>query len=86
MIHPDCVYGPELIDLMRRALEAAWSELPADTQASASKSLMAEKILRAAAVGERDMARLQASALRGNILEFNNPWRNSAKSGASRTL
>jgi hypothetical protein len=56
-------FDPETIDLMRLALDAAWTSLTRDQQASVSRMVLAERILRAAARGERDPVRLRARAL-----------------------
>jgi hypothetical protein len=57
------VFDPETIDLMRSVLDAAWASLQLEQQASVSRTLLAERILRAAQRGERDPARLRARAL-----------------------
>jgi hypothetical protein len=57
------VFDPETIDLMTSALDAAWASLLPEQQARTSRSLLAERILRATARGERDPARLRARAL-----------------------
>jgi hypothetical protein len=56
-------FDPETIELMRSALDAAWASLTPEQQASVSRSLLAQRILRAAARGERDLVRLRARAL-----------------------
>jgi hypothetical protein len=56
-------FDPETIELMRSVLDAAWASLLPEQQASVSRTLLAERILRAAARGERDPARLRARAL-----------------------
>jgi hypothetical protein len=56
-------FDPETIELMRSALDAAWASLTAKQQASVSRIVLAERILRAAARGERDVVRLRARAL-----------------------
>lgn len=57
------VFDPETIDLMRSALDAAWASLSPEQQASMSRTILAERILNAAALGERNPARLRARAL-----------------------
>jgi hypothetical protein len=57
------VSDPETIDLLRSVLDEAWSSLPPEEQAHASKSLFAERILKLAATGERDPIRLRTRAL-----------------------
>jgi len=56
-------FDPETIELMRSALDAAWASLTPQQQASVSRTLLAQRILRAAARGERDPVRLRSSAL-----------------------
>jgi hypothetical protein len=50
---------------MRTELEDAWMGLPAHQQAMTNRSIMAARILRAAANGERDPVRLREHALTG---------------------
>jgi methyl coenzyme M reductase alpha subunit len=57
------VFQPELIDLMRSALEEATAMLPQAKQTSAIKADMASMILARAAKGERDPNVLKAAAL-----------------------
>ncbi len=57
------VFDPETIELMRKALDDAWASLPANVQATMSRTLMAEHILKAAKLGVRDPLRLRAHAL-----------------------
>ena len=56
-------FDPETIELMRSVLDAVWASLQPEQQASIRRTLLAERILRAAARGERDPARLRAFAL-----------------------
>ena len=56
-------YDPETLTMLRGVLDEVWDALPADRQARMPKSEMAERILRRAADGERDRARLKAAAL-----------------------
>ena len=49
--------------LLRETLEDAWACLPAQQRATMSKTLLAERILKAAAAGERDPERLRDAAL-----------------------
>jgi len=56
-------FDPETIELMRSALDAAWESLTLEQQACVSQTLLAERILRAASRGERDLVRLRACAL-----------------------
>jgi hypothetical protein len=56
-------YDPETIDLLRTALEEAWGCLTPERQQSVLKTELAERILAAAALGERDPAKLRTHAL-----------------------
>ena len=60
-------YDPETIELLRAVLDGAWNSLGAAEQAHSSKCLLAERLLRLAATGERDPIRLRAAALTGLI-------------------
>jgi hypothetical protein len=53
----------ETVSVLREILEDAWASLPPEQQATMSKSLLAERILRAAAAGERNRWRLLDAAL-----------------------
>jgi hypothetical protein len=57
-------FDPETVALLRTTLERAWDSLPAGQQAVTSRSILAERILKAAAEGERDPDRLRAKAIR----------------------
>jgi hypothetical protein len=56
-------FDPETLALLRTALDGAWASLPLSQRAVTSQSILAERILRAAAQGERDLERLHALAL-----------------------
>jgi hypothetical protein len=56
-------FDPDTISLLRTTLDRAWASLSASQQLMTSLSLLAERILRAAARGERDPDRLRALAL-----------------------
>jgi hypothetical protein len=56
-------YDPETITLLRSVLDAAWNSLSPAQQARISKSVLAERVLRLAARGERDPARLRVHAI-----------------------
>ncbi len=56
-------YDPETLTMLRGVLDEVWEALPADRQARMPKSEMAERILKRAADGERDPARLKAAAM-----------------------
>jgi hypothetical protein len=47
-------FDPETVALLRTTLDRAWESLPASQQAVTSRSILAERILKAAAQGERD--------------------------------
>ncbi len=49
--------------LLREALDDAWSFLPPRQRGTTSKTLLAERILKSAAEGERDPERLIDAAL-----------------------
>jgi hypothetical protein len=63
-------FDPETVALLRTTLDRAWDSLPAGQQAVTSRSILAERILRAAAEGERDPDRLRARAVRKPGLPF----------------
>jgi hypothetical protein len=56
------------ITFLRTVLEESWACILPEQRASISKSVVAERILRAAANGERDPARLRMSAIEAS------PW------------
>jgi hypothetical protein len=58
----DAFFDPDTIALLRSVLDDAWSRLPPG-QTNVSRSLLAERILKAARNGERDPARLRTRAL-----------------------
>jgi hypothetical protein len=60
-------YDPETLVLLRTALDEAWALLPDKRKSEILKSEMARRILRRAAEGVRDPARLRASALVGGL-------------------
>jgi hypothetical protein len=49
--------------LLRETLDDAWASLPPQQRATTSKTLLAERILKSAAKGERDPERLIDAAL-----------------------
>jgi len=64
MTNPDSTYfEPETIELLKSTLEEAWASLPSSRQRTVLKTELAERILAAAASGERDPDRLRARAL-----------------------
>jgi hypothetical protein len=56
-------FDRDTVTLLRTALDRAWASLPPGQQAATSRSILAERILKAAAQGERDPERLRAFAL-----------------------
>jgi hypothetical protein len=56
-------YSPDTIKIMQVALDVAWDSLSPEDQAQSSRSLLASRILKAAAMGEHDPARLILAAL-----------------------
>jgi hypothetical protein len=53
----------ETVSILREVLENVWGSLRPDQRASLTRSLLAERILKAAAGGERDRERLSDAAL-----------------------
>ncbi|MGA8928580.1 MAG: hypothetical protein WB537_02330 [Pseudolabrys sp.] len=62
-IHEPVPIGLKTVTILREVLEDAWYSLGAEQQAMMSKTVLAERILRSAAKGERDRKRLLAAAL-----------------------
>ena len=60
-------FSPETIALLRATLDAAWDSLAPADQANLAKSLLAERLLKAAAKGERDPAKLLRAALAEDV-------------------
>jgi hypothetical protein len=56
-------FDPETVTTMRQVLDDAWRTLSPEMQALTSKTVLAERILKLAAKGERDRARLRDAAL-----------------------
>jgi hypothetical protein len=56
-------FDPETIELLRNILEEACGSLRPEEQVQSSRSLIAERILKMAATGERDPMRLRTRAL-----------------------
>jgi hypothetical protein len=67
--HDMASYDPETLNVMRHVLDQAWALLPEDRKNKFMKIDMADRILRKAAAGERDPAKLQAAALVGTAPE-----------------
>ena len=57
------VFDPETLQLLRLSLEDAWAHLDPEQRGQTTKSVLAERILKAAANGERDPIRLRTRAL-----------------------
>jgi hypothetical protein len=57
-------FDTETIALMKEALDDAWDRLPPQKQATLLKTMLAERILKSAAEGERNRDRLLDAALR----------------------
>ena len=53
----------ETVLLLREVLDTAWAALPPQQRVATSKAILAERILKAAADGERDPERLLDPAL-----------------------
>jgi hypothetical protein len=62
-LHNVMYFDPDTIALLRITLDRAWASLPESQQAATCRSILAERILRAAAQGERDPSRLRAHAV-----------------------
>jgi hypothetical protein len=58
--------------LMREALAHAWACLSPEQRATAAKSILGQRILQAAAAGERDRNRLIDAALRQSVVACTN--------------
>ena len=58
----DTLFDPDTIAILRGVLDEAWSCLPAG-QTHVTRSLLAERILKAARSGERDPDRLRTHAI-----------------------
>ena len=63
-------FDPETVALLRAVLDQAWTALLPHQREETSRTLLAERILKAAAKGERDPVRLRASALIGLAVPF----------------
>jgi hypothetical protein len=59
----DGSYDPETVTLLRSVLDAAWKSLSPAQQARTTKSELAHRMLKLAARGERDPARLRTRAV-----------------------
>jgi hypothetical protein len=63
--HQPAYFDLKTVALLRETVEDAWISIRPEQRASVSRSLLAERILNAAAQGERDRARLLDAALGG---------------------
>ena len=59
-------FDPETIAILKGVLDDAWSRLPPG-QTNVTRSLIAERILKAARDGERDPVRLRARAITDSV-------------------
>jgi hypothetical protein len=59
----EACFDSETIQLLREVLDDAWDALPPSRQQTVLKTELAERILTAASLGERDRERLRAIAL-----------------------
>jgi hypothetical protein len=57
-------FDPETVALLRETLDDAWASLRPEQQATMQKTVLAERILKSAADGERDRKHLRDAALR----------------------
>jgi hypothetical protein len=79
-------FDPETLTLLRTALDEAWAALPDRRKSEILKSEMARRILKRAAEGVRDPARLRASALVGALggpMPLSTPSRGLVAAGAT---
>lgn len=58
-------FDPETISLLEITLVDVWENLTSEQRALTSKAALAERIVKVAVRGERDPARLRASAVMG---------------------
>ena len=57
-------FDPEMVAIMREVLDDAWEKLTPELQGVMSRAVMANRIIKSAAKGERDRKRLLDAALR----------------------
>lgn len=62
-MHSDGSFKPEDISLLRSVLDDAFADLPTKLRVTSVQALIAERILKSAAKGERDRVRLRNAAL-----------------------
>jgi hypothetical protein len=58
------------VALLRETVEDAWISIRPEQRVSVSRSLLAERVLKAAAQGERDRGRLLDAALGGTVAGY----------------
>ena len=61
-------FDPETIAVLRQVLEDSWGSLRPDQQRATLKTELAQRILAAAANGERDPIRLRERALGNSVI------------------
>ena len=61
--HKPAHFDRQTVDALREILDEAWDRLSPELQAVMSKTVLAERILKSAAKGERDRERLIDAAL-----------------------
>jgi hypothetical protein len=61
-------FDTETLDLPRSVLDEAWSSLRPHEQQQSAKSVLAQRILKLAAKGERDRKRLYYAAMRAAVI------------------
>jgi hypothetical protein len=59
-------FSPDAIKIMQVALDVAWDSMSPEEQAQSARSLLASRILDAAATGERNPTRLILAALKSD--------------------
>jgi hypothetical protein len=59
-------FDRKTVAMMRGVLDDAWSRLPAG-QTSVTRSMLAERILKAAKAGERNPVKLRVHAIAGSV-------------------
>jgi hypothetical protein len=59
-------FDPKTVAMLRGVLADAWSRLP-EGQTNVTRSMLAERILKAAKAGERNPAKLRAHAIAGSV-------------------
>ena len=58
---------PEIFELLESIFDETWASLRPDEKARTSKAMVAQRILRAVASGERDPTRLRIEAVTGVV-------------------